>query len=154
VENRDEESEPDKPEVLIAGIVEREYLGGDTGVAATVERAQLLHNLHNVSMAFQMYLADHDDIFPPAADIADIRWILDEYVAGQSVFLRPGRAEEVCVRWLAEPGRRLADLEDPVAYPIAVIDYPEGYYIVGYADGHTQMSAGPLPPELRARAGE
>jgi hypothetical protein len=154
LEDRDEDSESGKPEVLVAGTEARQYLGGHADIAAAVERAQLEHNLWGISMAFQMYLADNDDIFPPAADIAGARWILDEYVPAKTVFLRPGSEDEVCVRWLAEPGRRLMEVEDPVMYPIAAIDYPADYFLVSYADGSFQTWEGRPPAELRAPAGE
>ena len=135
---------------LVVRAYEREYLGGPAEAAAKVERQQLDHNLKNIALVFQMYLADNNDIFPATSDMPDLRRILDPYVYTQEVFLRPGSGDEVCVRYLVEPGLKLVEVRDPVTFPIAIIDYPVDYYLVGYADGHVQTFEGEPPPELQA----
>jgi hypothetical protein len=95
-----------------------------------------------------MYLADNNDIFPPASETAEIRKLLDEYVYSQEVFLRPGSEDEVAIRYLVEPGLKLVEVRDPTNLPIAIIDYPEDYYLVAYGDGHAMLFEGEPPPEL------
>jgi len=139
---------PELASALVVGSYEREYLGGPAEAAAKVERQQLDYNLKNIALVFQMYLADNDDIFPATSEMPDLRRILDPYVYTQEVFLRPGSRDEVCVRYLLDPAIRLVEIRDPVHLPIAIIDYPEDYYLVGYADGHVQTFEGEPPPEL------
>ncbi len=133
---------------LVVHSYQREYLGGPVQAALKVERQQLDYNLKNIALVFQMYLADNNDIFPATSEMPDLRRILDPYVYTQEVFLRPGSGDEVCVRYLLDPGIRLVEIRDPVHLPIAIIDYPEDYYLVGYADGHVQTFEGEPPPEL------
>jgi len=45
-----------------------------------------LRNVKNISLAVQMYVADNDDHFPPAADWSDV---LDEYLKNRDVFRCP-----------------------------------------------------------------
>jgi ribosomal protein S11 len=135
---------------LVVRAYEREYLGAAAEAAAKVERQQLDYNLKNIALVFQMYLADNNDIFPATSEMPDLRRILDPYVYTQEVFLRPGSKDEVCVRYLVEAGLKLVEVRDPCTFPIAIIDYPEDYYIVGYADGHVQTFEGEPPPELQA----
>lgn len=133
---------------LVVGSYQREYLGGPAEAAAKVERQQLDWNLKNIALAFQMYFADNNDIFPQTAEMPDVRSIIEPYLLSQQVFFRPGSEDDVCVRYLAEPGLRLVDVQDPVSYAIAIIDYPMDYYLVAYADGHVQTFEGEPPPEL------
>lgn len=133
---------------LVVSAVEREYLGGPAEAAEKIERQVLDYNIKNFALAIQMYFADNNDIFPPASEMAEIRKLLDEYVYSQEVFLRPGSEDEVAIRYLVEPGLKLVEVSDPVNFPIAIIDYPEDYYLVAYAHGGAMLFEGEPPPEL------
>ncbi len=139
---------PEHAGKLVVSAVEREYLGGAAEAAEKIERQQLHYNIQNFALAMQNYFADNNDVFPPASEMAEIRKLLDEYVHSQAVFLRPGSEDEVAIRYLVEPDLKLIDVGNPVNFPIAIIDYPEDYYLVGYAAGNVMLFEGEPPPEL------
>jgi len=107
-----------------------------------LEARVVLSNVKNVALALQMYLADNNDVFPPSGESEEVWSILDAYVKNRSVFMRPGTEDEMVTQYLVPPGVRMGDVSDPVRFPVAVVDYLPGVYIVAYADGHAQTREG------------
>jgi hypothetical protein len=122
---------------LVAQIAIRRHIEPPT--PAELEARIVLSNVKNVALALQMYLADNNDVFPPSGESEEVWRILDEYVKNRSVFMRPGTENEMVTQYLVPPGVRLVETRDPVALPVAVVDYLPGMYIVAYADGHATV---------------
>jgi len=88
-----------------------------------------LSNVKNISLAFQMYLADHGDIFPPTAGWCDR---LDEYVRNRDVFRCP-QGEGLVGEYAYNDslaGVSLADIADP-AETVVVFESDWGWNAAG-----------------------
>ncbi len=104
------------------------------------ELDQVMEHMLNVSLAVQMYLADHEDTFPPVDNVYDLMPVMDEYVRTRHVFMRPGTEDEVVVEYLVPLGVKWKELEDSRGTPIAVADYHPDFAVFAYADGHVEAA--------------
>ncbi len=126
---------------LIALPVHRELITQeDTRIEedqpATRLEVRLLSNVKNIAMALQMFLTDHDAL-PDVKTAEEARAVLHEYLRNDAIWLRPD-GKDVVVRYLAPPGMKVADIEDPASFPVVVVDYLPDCDLVGYADGHAK----------------
>jgi len=111
--------------------------------ARRTELDQVTKNMTSVSLAVQMYLADHEDTFPLVDNIDDLMTVLDDYLRGprrHPVFMRPGTEDEVVVEYLVPLGVKWLELEDFAGTPIAVADYHPDFAVFAYADGHVEAA--------------
>jgi prepilin-type processing-associated H-X9-DG protein len=104
------------------------------------EREQATANMKELALALQLYCAEHRDVFPPVDNVYDLMPLLDEYVSGRHVFMRPGREDDVVVEYLLPPALALYEVRDPVAMPVAVADYHPEFVVIAYADGHVEAA--------------
>jgi hypothetical protein len=101
----------------------------------------VLGNMQVIAESLQMYLGDYDR-FPMSGNAEELRLVLAEYVehlTSEPVFMRPGTEDEAVLRYLVEPGTRLAEVEDWQEMPVAVADYLWDYDVVVFADGRVEL---------------
>lgn len=113
-------------------VRERPGFIGPMRVANTV---QIENVLKQIGMAMQLYFTDNNDVVPP-------NWAaLEPYdTAAFATNIKNGWPNwQVGPVQLLQPGRRLADLGNPAATPVARADGP-GFSVVLYADGHVQKT--------------
>jgi hypothetical protein len=112
--------------------------------AAHAARVQSLRNVKNIALAFQMYVADNDDIFPPAGDWCDR---IEEYVKNRDVFRSPiVRGLDCAFAYNAAlDGASLAQLDHP-ADTVVIFESDQGWNAVG--------GRGLLPDEPRHLGGD
>ena len=123
---------------LVVADIGRDNLVGEESVRA--ETRPVMGNMKNIALALQMFADDNDGQLPAAADGVELRRILRAYLPTEhDCFARPGAPDELVVEYLAEPGLRLADVQNPGVTPIALADYHPDFYVVAYADGHVRL---------------
>jgi prepilin-type processing-associated H-X9-DG protein len=104
-----------------------------------------LRNVKNIALAVQMYVADNDDHFPPAANWSDV---LDEYVKNRDVFQCPQARGGPGWNYAYDPlraSRSMYDLAD-LANTVAIFE----------SDADRNAAGGPelLPDEPRHLGGD
>jgi len=112
---------------------------GEPDLREQAERAIALSNMKNIALALQMYLGDHDDVFPLASSPEEFVSGMQVYVKSKQVFIRPGSEDEVIVQYLVPPGLPLAESYDPATMPVAVADYHPNFFVLAYGDGHAEV---------------
>jgi hypothetical protein len=130
---------PKTNRALLALAVHRQFLSPrDTQPEEqlTPLEARLLFNVKTIAMALQMFLTDHDAL-PDVKTTEEARAMLEEYLKTQDVWLRPD-GKDVVVRYLAPPGTKISDIDDPSRFAVVVIDFLPDWDMVGYADGHAK----------------
>jgi prepilin-type processing-associated H-X9-DG protein len=135
---------------IAAGLWIRQFTG-----LTEYQPAVCLSNIKNITLAFQMYLADSDDTFPPAADWCDT---LMAYVKNPAVYQCPQHAGDAACSYaynaslergdcaaLADDTNTVVVFESDVGWN--AIGGPEllpddaRHYVgdnYGFADGHAQ----------------
>jgi hypothetical protein len=140
---------------VLAGVValgsEPSDAGSGRAVGANVvlppevkaEADKVVSNMKHVVLGVIMYVADHEGRFPAAKDARELRQMIAGYVKSPQVFMRPGRREELAMRYVLGPGTAMDSLDNPAATPILVSDYHRDFRVVGYADGHVELNGEP-----------
>ena len=114
---------------------------------------QATANMKELALVLQLYLVEHEDTFPPVDNVYDLIPLLDEYVSGRQVFMRPGTEDDVVVEYLVPPALALYEVHDPGRMPVAVADYHPDFAVFAYADGHVE-AADKSDPAYQDRWGE
>jgi len=115
-----------------------------------IERQQIEINIAVIALTFSEYLEVHNGAFPPKSDVASVRALFSPFIPipYQAVFFRPGSQREVAVHFVFPPGGKAPeDVMEKDDFPVAVIDYPEGYYATAFAGGRMEIRDGPSPLE-------
>jgi prepilin-type processing-associated H-X9-DG protein len=99
-----------------------------------------MRNMKELALALQLCLVEHEDTFPPVNNVYDPIPLLDQYVSGRHVFMRPGTEDETVVDHLVPAGSNWREIEDLSGTPIAVSDYHPDFAIIAYADGHVEAA--------------
>ena len=122
---------------LVMLQVDRQHVTVYEKMTPKIERAIALFNVKNVALALNMYLADWD-AFPLSNDQHELVAVFEDYVRNNDVFMRPGTKDEVVVRWVFDPTKRLQDIGDAGREEAMIVDYHPDFYVVGYLDGHAR----------------
>ncbi len=118
---------------LAVSPVRREF-----AAPASADTEQIVYNMKNIALALQMYLADNDDTFPEARNIADLMYALQYYVVSDSVFRHPTNGR-VIVKYLLPPEPlSLRQIRDPASLEVAIVESIPGLTIIAYGDGHVE----------------
>ena len=129
---------PDGLGHIIVQALKRDHFRGEPAEQER-ERDVVVNNMALIGLALQMYLADNDGFFPPTADTVRLMSILDPYLEGQDVFMRPGGEGEICVEYLMPPGVAQSEIPEPRTQPVAIADCRPEFLVLTHADGHASV---------------
>ena len=106
--------------------------------------ATCLNNMHQISLAAQMYLNDHDEVFPPCADyaswrgqvgntVADLQRVLNDYIGFNNGMGTNNMTSKIWICPTAvKYGRRQAFGDDPYILSCSPLTRSWGFYDITY----------------------